>query len=153
MEPMALAGRTGIGVTVSAVCGALILFGPLDLAGARRESGAAPVLSERPGCGGPPVLSGSPSRADDNTQTLMVTVQRVSVLRLDDSGRIVAAMTNTGCAPRPGDELFYARPDGSLVPASTAALANRRWVGNFTVPGVTVPQTQSKRVTDAEHHD
>ncbi len=62
------------------------------------------------------------------------------MIRVDGKGRILAAWTNTGCAPRPTDEIYLTHPDGSISAATTAVLAHRRWVGDFTTAGVYVLQ-------------
>jgi hypothetical protein len=73
-------------------------------------------------------------------QRISVTAPATALLRVDHGGHVVAAATNTGCAPRPGDDLFYVRPDGTVEPTPTSELAHRRWFGDFTEPGVFVPQ-------------
>ena len=138
-----MAGKIGISISLAAACGGLMVFGPLDLAAARgRASGSAGLL-EGAGCAHPST-SGVGAAVSDRpgTQTISVTVPSVALLRTDHGNHIVAAMTNTGCAPRSVDQLFFVRPDGSLDSAPTSELANRRWVGNFTNPGVYVSQTQ-----------
>lgn len=76
----------------------------------------------------------------DGNQQLEVSVPRTAVLRTGPGGHIVAASTNTGCASRPGDNLYYVLPDGSITAAPTSQLAHRRWKGDFSHPGVFVSQ-------------
>ena len=68
-----------------------------------------------------------------------VTVPPVALVRLDRRGRIAAAATNTGCAPRASDDVYIVRRDGRARPASARFVErrlDRRWVGDFTERGV-----------------
>ena len=126
------------------MCAGLLLFGTLGHAGARSDTARSRPLVERPGC----------SRTLDDTdqqdlgptagglvQEVTVQVPQTAMVRVDGKGRILAAWTNTGCAPRPTDEIYLTRPDGSIVAAATTAvLAHHRWIGDFTTAGVYVLQ-------------
>lgn len=81
------------------------------------------------------------ARADGSVVSTVVGVPRTAVVRVDRRGRAVAAWTNTGCPPRPGDEVWVERDDGSLILSTDGALSSRWWTGDFTVPGVWVRQT------------
>ena len=151
---MALAGKIGISISLAAACGGLMVFGPLDLAAARSGTSGSTGLLQRPGCHEHSRSSaGAPASEQPGTQTISVTVPSIALLRTDHGNHIVAAMTNTGCAPRPGDQLFFVRPDGSVVSAPTTELAHRRWVGNFTNPGVYVAQTPINGTVHSGHMD
>jgi hypothetical protein len=67
-------------------------------------------------------------------------VPRTALLELDTSGQIVAAATNTGCAPRPGDDVYVRTAGGDLGVGDPALLA-RAWVGDFRKAGVYQPQS------------
>lgn len=70
------------------------------------------------------------------TQTLAVTVPRTTIVRLDASGRVVAALTNTGCAPQAVDDVYLSTVDGALTKTASFDVGRITWVGNFTTPGV-----------------
>ena len=67
------------------------------------------------------------------------------LLRVDGSGRVIGAATNTGCAPRHGDDVFYVRPDGTVVPAPAGAVDACDWVGDFTAADGFQPQHCGRR--------
>ena len=64
---------------------------------------------------------------------MVVRVPAITLLRLDHSGRVAAAATNTGCAPRPTDQIYIARADGTLQRTSSIRVDHHRWTGDFTV--------------------
>ena len=110
---------------------------------------AATVLTEDPTCALPKVPAttapaGATADAGDHTATVAVkvtvTVPAVAWIELDAEGRLVAAATNTRCAPRDGDKLAVRGPDRRLLTDVTIDLAAIHWVGDFTEPGVLVPQ-------------
>lgn len=72
---------------------------------------------------------------------LKVTIPPVAWLEVDEAGRLVAAATNTGCAPRTGDTVVARRPDRTVVRELTIDLDEVAWVGDFTEPAVLEPQT------------
>lgn len=69
-----------------------------------------------------------------------VAVPAIGVIRVDDRGRVLAAMTNTGCPPRPGEEMWLMYPDGSMQPAPAERFAGHRWIGDFSEQGEYVAQ-------------
>jgi hypothetical protein len=98
------------------------------------------VLVEVPECWGAPGPAASAPAGDGSAvQTITVTVERTALLKLDAVGTVVAAETNTGCAPRPGDRLFVVQPDGSLREAIGIDVTATAWTGDFTQFGF-VPQ-------------
>ena len=70
------------------------------------------------------------------TLALTVTVPRTTIVRLDSSGRVVAALTNTGCAPRAADDIYLSTAGGALTKTASFDVGHITWVGNFTTPGV-----------------
>lgn len=72
-------------------------------------------------------------------QQVAVSVPRTALLEIDAVGEVVAAATNTGCAPRPGDDVYVRTASGDLV-AGDPALLTRTWVGDFREAGVYQPQ-------------
>lgn len=83
--------------------------------------------------------SSAGSSAGVVTQSIAVVVPPTAIVRLDDRGRVVAAMTNTGCPPAASDEVWHQRPDGTLERAPDGA-ADHPWTGDFTERGVFVAQ-------------
>ena len=73
-------------------------------------------------------------------QVITVGVPSVAILKVDRNGHVMAAKTNTGCAPRVTDMLYFVQADGSLRQGSADDLTNRRWTGDFTQIGVYVAQ-------------
>jgi hypothetical protein len=73
-------------------------------------------------------------------QQLVVVVPPTVILRVDTDGRVVAATTNTGCAPRLNDAWYVIGPDGTAAPAAADAFPQQLWVGDFTQTGVTQAQ-------------
>jgi hypothetical protein len=73
-------------------------------------------------------------------QNITVVVPPIALLRVDNNGRVLAVATNTGCAPRIGDQYFAVRADGSISVTQLSKVTQRRWVGDFTTPGVYVSQ-------------
>jgi hypothetical protein len=69
------------------------------------------------------------------SQTVSVGLPATVIVEVDASGAVVAATTNTGCAPRPGDDVYVRRAGGELVRGSQALL-ERSWVGDFREAGV-----------------
>lgn len=69
-----------------------------------------------------------------------VTVPAVAWIEIDADGRLVAAATNTGCAPKDGDKLAVRGPDRHLLTDVAIDLGAIHWVGDFTEPGVLAPQ-------------
>lgn len=90
------------------------------------------VLVEEAGCDVPPT-AGPP---DGNVR---VVVPPTALVHVDAAGRVIAAMTNTGCAPRPTDDVWVVAPSGDTRPADPA-LADRTWHGDFRIRGELVSQ-------------
>jgi len=80
-------------------------------------------------------------------QSVVVRVPPTVLLRVDSSGRVIAAATNTGCVPSEGDDVFVFRPDGSIHQTTTFDVESCDWSGNFTVPG----QFQTQVCRGSEH--
>jgi hypothetical protein len=69
------------------------------------------------------------------TQAMTVTVPRTAFLRTDERGRVTTATTNTGCPPRPGDDVWVIRADGSITSRTGINLALFRWTLDDDRPG------------------
>lgn len=104
----------------------------------------AAVLVEVPECwGAPTTRTELPSSDGAMVQTVTVSIEPTSLLRLDADGHVIAAETNTGCAPRGTDRLFVVHDDGSLTEAPGFDVASVAWTGDFTQFGF-VPQGQPR---------
>jgi hypothetical protein len=68
-------------------------------------------------------------------QTMAVSVPRTVLLRVDSSGQVTAAATNTGCAPRKLEDVFVFRLDGTVSPDTDFDVDACAWTGDFSVPG------------------
>jgi hypothetical protein len=55
-------------------------------------------------------------------QVVSVAVPPTAFLDTDARGKVVSATTNTGCPPRPTDDLWYRAPDGTITEANPSAL-------------------------------
>ena len=73
-------------------------------------------------------------------QLISVRVRGTMFLRVDKSGRVVAAATNTGCRPSKQDDVFLLRPNGSIEPTTLLDIDKCDWTGDFSVPGRFQPQ-------------
>ena len=119
-----------------------LCIGPI--VGEGRHDAAAsgrPTLVEAQGCA---AVSPDPPRTDDPAstgQTVRVVVPATALLQIDGHGTVVGASTNTGCAPRPTDQVVDVHPDGSAQPVPSSSVTGVRWVGDFTQPGVVQPQS------------
>jgi hypothetical protein len=78
--------------------------------------------------------------------TVSVQVPAIAMVKVDSHGTVVAAATNTGCAPRTGDLVYLYRANGIVERSTTFVLARHRWIGDFRTPGVFQPQS-----TDSNH--
>ncbi len=140
---MALSTKTRVGSAAATMCAGLLLFGTLGHAGARSDTTRSRPLVERPGCSSGLNDTGHFEQASTTgalQQDITLQVPATALVRVDDGGHVLAALTNTGCAPRPGDDLFYVHPNGSIDAATMRALAHHPWVGDFTIAGVYVLQ-------------
>jgi hypothetical protein len=88
-------------------------------------------LREEAECWGGPAPTTTLPQLGGVTQTIMVTVERVAILKLDSRGKVKAAETNTGCAPHAGDRIYIVQADGSLVEAPKFDLERTKWTGDF----------------------
>jgi hypothetical protein len=122
------------GIAIATLFAGLGVFGSLDQAVAHRETAHSPRLVERAACAEAKPPSTVPQ------QNITVVVPPIALLRVDKNGRVLAVATNTGCAPRAGDQFFEVRPDGSISLTRPSKLTERRWVGDFTKAGVYVAQ-------------
>jgi hypothetical protein len=73
-------------------------------------------------------------------QPTSVQLAATDFLRIDKSGKVVSAATNTGCAPRVGDEVFVFRPNGNIDATTKFDVTTCRWTGDFTIAGRFQPQ-------------
>jgi hypothetical protein len=73
-------------------------------------------------------------------QVISVRVPAATFIRLDKSGRIIAAATNTRCQPSKQDEVFLLRAGGTIEPTTSIHVEDCKWIGDFTVPGRFQPQ-------------
>jgi hypothetical protein len=99
----------------------------------------APVptpLVEAPSCAAPtPVAAPDGARSTDGATRVALQVPAVTRLRVEN-GAVVAAATDTGCAPRPTDRFVVgARP---ATPAEVAAALGAA-TGDWTTPGTWHP--------------
>ena len=80
------------------------------------------------------------TNGDANGMTpVVLRVEPTALLKVADDGTVLAAETNTGCAPRPTDLLYVVADDGSLTPAEGIDVAAVAWTGDFTQFGF-IPQ-------------
>lgn len=127
--------------------------GPTEATKRAEVPAAAPMtmLIEDPTCAVPapaaepaaPALATGAAGAETATVAMKVTVTvpAVAWIEIDAEGRLVAAATNTRCVPRLGDKLAVRGPDRRLLTDVTIDLGAIHWVGDFTEPGVLMPQT------------
>ena len=97
---------------------------------------SAPEDRPQPAASPAPVLPQHPA-----SMTVTVRVPRTAMIKIDASGQVVAAWTNTGCSPSRTDDLWVMRPDGSIGLAPSPALAEISWRGDFSAAGVFVAQS------------
>ncbi len=135
-------------------------WSPLHADGQRDPGANTSVDVQRSGsrCSEVGSTSGAPDTSSDErtashqpssqrVQQVLVGVPRTAMIRLDSSGRVVAAWTNTGCAPRPTDEVWLMGPDGSITAGSTK-IVDRSWQGDFSRAGVFVLQRRERISND-----
>ncbi|MEQ1703204.1 MAG: hypothetical protein ABMA25_24120 [Ilumatobacteraceae bacterium] len=89
-------------------------------------------------------------RGDGGGMAVTVRVPRIAVLRVEQGGRVVEAMTNTGCAPQTGDEVYVRWPDGSMSECASIDVGAMAWSGDFSQPGVYQPQRGDIEVPPAD---
>ena len=115
-------------------------------AAAARAVRSRPQLVEDPSCGSPratppspvvaPVVAASGGSSQSGVQTITVTIPATSFLRLDRSGGVVSAATNTRCAPRADDNVCVFYADGTVDKRSDFDVTKVEWRGDFTRIGV-----------------
>jgi hypothetical protein len=117
--------------TGSAAVAAANSDGPLPPA---TQKIVTPALVEAPECWA--LRPGTPSTYPGaNVETITLTIEPTSLLAVDAQGRVTAAETNTGCAPRPGDHLYLVHPDGNLTEATGLDVTRLHFTGDFTLFG------------------
>lgn len=128
---------TWLGAAVAAgASAALVVLGPLA-ASAQPANDVASALIEEPSCnavGADADAELSSTPAVPGAQAVSVIVPAVVLLKLDGAGRVAAVSTNTGCAPRAGDEVYTVQAAGSLVRIPVLPMVE--WRGDFTAIGV-----------------
>jgi hypothetical protein len=82
--------------------------------------------------------------AHATTQTISVLVPRTALVRLDASGHIAAALTNTGCAPSTLDDVYVVTAAGDVEASATLKVSTIAWTGDFRSPGVYQPQQAAR---------
>ncbi len=65
-----------------------------------------------------------------------VGLPQVTFLKVDRSGRIISAATNTSCRPTAGDTVYVTLPNGTIITAPHLDIASIEWQGTFREPGV-----------------
>lgn len=87
--------------------------------------------------------AGTPA-ADPAPAVVTVQIPPTALVRVDHRGDVIAAWTNTGCAPGPADDIWVEGPDGTIHRGDAAALALHPWIGDFTRPGVFASQVRQR---------
>lgn len=103
------------------------------------ERTEAPALVERPSCFSE---APDPGEVPPGSTVVQLTVPRRVTVRLGGDGAVVAAATNTGCAPAPGDVFVVEGTERAATAAEEAAtLAALGTSGDWTGYGrfVAVP--------------
>jgi hypothetical protein len=146
-----------IGIAATLAGAGVALAGPVSTSTTATAPAARPALLEMPDCNAvvaPPdgAAAASSSEAAPGggmSQTITVTVPRLAIIRLDASGGVASAMTNTGCAPRPADDVYLVDAFGTFVNEDPAhELPDHVWVGDFTRRGVYQPQIVAEDLAD-----
>ncbi len=100
-----------------------------------------PALVEVPSCWGAPLSDPVPApNAGGMTQTVSVRIEPTSLLKLDSDGHVLAAETNTGCAPRVTDHIYVVLRNGNLVENRKVDVSKVTWTGDFTQFGFIIQQ-------------
>lgn len=90
-----------------------------------------PALVEVPTCWGSTDAT-VPTPDGDDTIPVVLRIEPTALLKVSDDGTVLAAETNTGCAPRATDLLYVVADDGSLSPAVGIDVTAVVWTGDFT---------------------
>ena len=114
---------------------------PAPSAPSAAAAAVRPTLIERAACvsdeaADTPAQVSAAGGGGEVSQALEVRVPRIAMVSYDSGDRIAAVATNTGCAPRAGDEVYVVLDDGNLVAAPDFALDGIEWRGDFTAAGV-----------------
>jgi hypothetical protein len=97
------------------------------------NDGQSTILVEVPSCWGTPISDPvPPPTAGGMTQTVSVRIEPTSLLKLDSDGHVLAAETNTGCAPRATDHIYVVLRNGNLVENTKVDVSKVQWTGDFT---------------------
>jgi hypothetical protein len=88
-------------------------------------------LVEAVSCSAPAPVTATPAVATDGPTVVSIEVPALTRLRVE-GGTVVAASTNTGCAPRSSDRFVVG---ARLATAAEAAPALAVRTGDWTVPG------------------
>lgn len=139
---MGLSSRIVIGAAIVAAAGGGLLLEPFDIGDAHRDATGRPALIERADCrqSSPASSTALISAPTGLSQDITVTMPRTALIRVDAARSVRAAATNTGCAPRAGDDFFIIEADGSINATSADDFAEYHWDGDFTIPGEYVDQ-------------
>lgn len=98
-----------------------------------------PALREVAPCWGSTDTILDTEGGDAAVTPVVLRVEPTALLKVAADGTVLAAETNTGCAPRPTDLLYVVADDGSLTPAEGIDVAAVAWTGDFTQFGF-IPQ-------------
>jgi hypothetical protein len=145
-----------VATTTRTILATTVLAGSLTLTGValadRARSGSSSsgdsgddrdhrtTLVQVPSCWGTPIATPTtPPPVGGVTQTVVVRIEPTSLLKLDSDGHVVAAETNTGCAPRPTDHIYVVLRNGDLIENRKVDVSKVKWTGDFTEFGF-VPQ-------------
>lgn len=131
----------GIGLVVSAT--ALAAHGAQAPANRDNRTGPSRVaesLSCRGRDGHDPAPAGPGRQPPGAPSSADVGVPPTVLLRIDSLDRVIAAATNTGCAPRRGDDVYFVEADGTITAAPASEVDACDWTGDFVVPGRFQPQ-------------
>ena len=93
----------------------------------------------------------SPSANGEMAQTITVTIERTTLLRVDRRNRITAAATNTGCRPSNGDRVYLISPSGTYTEVTDVDLDDIDWKGSFRTIGGFERQSGRARLDDRDH--
>jgi hypothetical protein len=143
--------HTGItGRSIAAAVVLLVATGSAAVAIAHGDAALAPAtqrivdapLAEAPNCWHP--TDGTPTTLPGaNVETITLTIEATSLLAVDEQGRVTAAETNTGCAPQPGDHVYFVHPDGNLTEAIGFDVSALHFAGDFREFGYHPVATES----------
>ena len=93
----------------------------------------------------------TPGGAGDMGQTITVTIERTTLLRVDRRNRVTAAATNTGCRPRNGDRVYVISSSGTYTAVTGIDLDDIDWKGSFRTIGGFERQSGRDRLRVNDH--